>query len=315
MTRQLLTLLTVLMLTTACSHDDSPTTQPPAPNGPATRLQLTLVTGQSPLTRASGDPGTEEEFEKPRYVYVFIVDTNNDKVAHTTLIDCTTDPVGITESTNDRGDRLWNYFVDLSTPISVEQYKVYAVASDYELPQLEVIKEGDPESTLLAATFDVPDSDRDHFLKNLYSTPSGQVKQQTAASGSTILHVIDATLYHVAARVDLQWSVVDARRSTLQLSTLTLQQMRGKDCLLFRPMDNEGADPDPYIAIISLTPAQQWEGRHVFYAVPYFTDGNYPVSMAFNSGTLTHTENVAKTALDNDFTPWIRLRMNINRDY
>lgn len=201
---------------------------------------------------ASGDPGKEDVFDKPKnvVVYTFV----NNKLVYTNVIN------GIPESDWTVSGDLLVYTKDINPDVNILDAKsihVYAYASNQAITMTpSTIADGTDESVLRNATFTTTNQS---LLKNLYSIPysASDFKGNVPLSNPSIV----ATLYHVAAKVDLQWGV-DA--TTTKFNGYTVNKLLDKG-YLFRPAENATAGSKTYT--YTATPATQYYGRDYFYAI------------------------------------------------
>ena len=135
-------------------------------------------------------------------------------------------------------------------------------------------------------------------------------------------------LYHVGAKLDLNWNVAEADQPTLWLTAaadgITVNALKQKDCFLFRPMMNTAVGSDRYTATIVTNTGNQWYGREYLYTIPYFNGSNeYPITATVLK-TVNGTGQTKTTALDVPlgaapstyvFTPWMVGFVTVDNTY
>src|SRR3712207_6744432 len=83
------------------------------------------------------------------------------------------------------------------------------------------------------------------FLKDIYTSPYnykiGGKYYGEVTDYATDCPSVDMVLYHVAARLDLDWNVAPAIQPNVRLSGISVSDLKKENCYLFRPMENDGA--------------------------------------------------------------------------
>ncbi len=323
----ILSLLTILL--SGCRGDEIE---------PEVRMQLPLyltVPKTLPTVRAIGDPGTAESFERPRFLFLFVLNSegtvyytpDGEGGAATTIAPIALDAANWKEE----GD-LYRYDFDPASS-GIDPYLVSLgggfrpdhvyVAVSYDKFLLHLGAGSTLGERIRTATFDLGTGDallEEAALPHLYSTParlcasvtiSAAGRQQydltdwrntpTTVGGKAYRYYgtvfdplsqnpyLDLVLYHVAAKVDLLWNVVETRRPQVRLRQLKVSGLRRTKGYLFLPTiapDNDGAD---FTGTHSLTldVGSQWSGRHYFYALPYRKSdgvgaGTYPLTLTYD---------------------------------
>lgn len=258
---------------------------------PSGRLNVTLKVDKlwqfgntTPDTRA-GDPGVNDKFDKPTHVKIYTFVDNLYK--------------SVTEL-NDINPAQWvedgEYLkyngtippIDFGTGTDLN---VYIWASNENLsvtPDLSVSSSTTTDINGMTVTT----TNTQSLLKNTYSTTG----QATDANP-----VIAATLYHVGAKLDLQWN------STTKLSgTVSVNDLPTSGLKLFAP--TEQATGTGWSPSIDINEGNCWNGRAVFY-VPQFSTPTYNVT----TGT-GHTGDIGFTAPSsnpNGWTSWFKSNITI----
>ena len=275
-----------------------------------------------------GDPGSSEDFLCPRYAYVFVV---VDKVDGTqtvkSLVDYALDSESwsVSEysgSLRTDGDPVFMYRKNIFISVAKEERlagRVYIAASLVPL----TLSNSNPttESEVLNITYTV-DNDLQTNLQHIYSTPYNYCPDGTTYYG-TLHNITDKVptanvlLYHVASKVDVMWSVPQALRSEMKISSVSARNLFVGQAYLFKPNAVRTATlSSGYTRSLATNAASTWwEGRQYFYTIPYQTpDGKFPLQIDYDIQTLssnTYSLTLLKdmTGADNVFTPWMRCQM------
>ena len=335
-----------VFLFTSCTSD-IPTS---SPSDDYTVVTVPITVAFAPdndaATRAPGDPGTYETLELPRYLYLYFVaiqsggntqvcQFGNDRGEVDLSI---TNPItpSWTQSTNadvfpqTEGDVIYCHSgsYQFKVPSGSSTARVYAVAS-YEALTNPIVLGTSTEADVLAMTFDVTNIDIRNHIQDLYSTPynylnaSGKYYAEVRPYSSTPLNLM---LYHVAAKVDVKWNVVEDKQDDYRISYIQARKLKQKNCLLFKPTENTWTSADDAANYsLDLTDndvGQQWYGRHYYYAIPYLeANGKYNIHLHIlkNGDDKTTYEGtgfnlkLTKT-LTTAFAPWIRADLRFSTD-
>ena len=178
-------------------------------------------------TRAFGDPGEAETFPLPQYLYIYLVSTST---TNTTQVIFKKEEVKSEDwklSTSDFSskDGLYVYqgHLSINLPINRKKGRVYVAASPVEIDNIvtEVSSWTSMTDVEDKATFSSQSYTRSN-LQNIYSSPynlTKKVNSQDVYYGtiedytSNVPH-IDMVLYHVATKVDLQWTIDEPYQGT-----------------------------------------------------------------------------------------------------
>ena len=180
-----------------------------------------------------------------------------------------------------------------------------------------------------SATFDLPSPELgdsyNSIIRDIYSSPYNL----TTTSGSDTYYYgkvqdytssqpyVNLILYHVGAKLDLNWNIDEGNRSTLWLQhesdAISVTGLKCKNCYLFKPMQNDAVGADPYTWNISANIGNQWLGREYAYVIPYFNGSSqYPISATVkkvvnsSNGTKTTAMNIEVAGYASYvFTPWL----------
>ena len=196
------------------------------------------VTPASATTRAPGDPGEAETFALPKFLYIYLVSTSSSNSTQVIFKKQEVKPEDWKLSTS--RDNTNNHFSDkdglyvyqghlsINLPLNRKEGRVYVVASNLDLddsgtssPNYKLVTD---VSSWKSHT-DVEDSvtftnqsDLRSNMQNLYSSPynlknEGNYYGTIKDYASNVPH-IDMVLYHVATKIDLQWTIDEQFQGT-----------------------------------------------------------------------------------------------------
>lgn len=276
-------------------------------------------------TRAAvGDPGSDEDFELPHYIYMYMVATNDGEssVTYTKFSVSRSDWKLSTsdENSNDHftaRDGLYVYQGHLSMylPAKRQQGKVYVAASnaDLELHGL-VTKDLTPATVAEQVTFNCSQALAAE-MKNLYSTPynlkneDGEYYGTVKDFSGNVPH-LDIVLYHTATKVDVQWQIdedcqgvkewqetnttdmsADADRDKVFFSGIEAYNLPER-CPLFMPMNCTDGTKTFSVPLHDKDEGykgQRYNGRSVIYVIPrrYAASGDYFVDLRMQVNNYT----------------------------
>ena len=187
------------------------------------------------VTRALGDPGEAETFDLPKYLYIYLVSTSSSNSTQVIFKKQEVKPEDWKLSTSEGNtnnhfstkDGLYVYqgHLSINLPLNRKEGRVYVVASNIDLDdsstnnkiKLVTSAEWTDEETFLNAITFSNDGElrKNDNMKNLYSSPYNLTKKVNSKDvyygtiedyASNVPH-IDMVLYHVATKVDLQWTI------------------------------------------------------------------------------------------------------------
>lgn len=187
------------------------------------------------VTRALGDPGEAETFALPKYLYIYLVSTsssNSTQVIFKKQEVKSEDWKLSTSGGNTNGhfsakDGLYVYqgHLSINLPLNRKEGRVYVVASNLDLDDsgtynlvTDVSSWSSFEEVENGVTFTNPSSLLNN-MQNLYSSPYNLKNNDGKYYGiikdyaSNVPH-IDMVLYHVATKVDLQWTIDEQFQGT-----------------------------------------------------------------------------------------------------
>ncbi len=297
--------------------------------------------GGGPL-RVMGDPGTTERFELPSYVYIIIM-----KKAAGDPDWSLWEARRLTPSEGDWtkkryggvlptvGDSIYEYNHEIDLLLSSEKFdgRVYAIASAVELSFNRTLTPGELNTLdkVETLTFNSGASGIQENLQHIYSTPYNYKPNGVDYYGSfdkaqRVPHV-SLLLYHVAAKVDINWFVDEEKRSKtnmLRLTKMDACNLFNGNAFCFKPMENS-LDTLPIttdsVHIVTRTDeGLWWEGRSYFYTIPYTLSSgtyqsHYPLQMQMEtneSGAIYKPTVYLGVNTSSPFVPWLRATFNIN---
>ena len=186
------------------------------------------------VTRALGDPGEAETFDLPKYLYIYLVSTSSSNSTQVIFKKQKVESEDWKLSTfggNTNGhfsakDGLYVYqgHLSINLPLNRKEGRVYVVASNLELDNstynlvTDVSSWSSSKDVEDRVTFTNQSSLRSN-MQNLYSSPYNLKNKDDKYYGtikdyaSNVPH-IDMVLYHVATKVDLQWTIDEQFQGT-----------------------------------------------------------------------------------------------------
>lgn len=320
-------------------------------------IELLLQPDVEVATRAPGDPGTYEKFKFPRYAYIYLVafgdefpagkvcelDTDEDGVGEgnrwpevlTTGWSKATNSQEVPQTLNDSIYRHTALDAHFMLPSGTTSAKVYIAASYEELKKngaaLPTLTVANNEADVLGITFDADEAAFRSNLQNLYSTPYNYMPAAAPYNGNyygTVnlkTRVVRMMLYHVAAKVDVKWNIVEDKQADYYISYVQARQLKQKNCLLFKPTENTWTTADDAanysLDLVDGDIGRQWLGRQYFYAIPYgptynihlhfLKNGDAKATYDATGYNLKLTKGMSAFPV---FTPWIRADLRFTTD-
>lgn len=310
---------------TACSstgpsvEDDHVVRMPIVLAIPANNAELTTGSTSAKATRAEGDPGTYEQFQLPKYLYIYLINTSIDGSETKVLT-----PEGMNPSTgyslskdkwtktttqDNNKDSIYTYTDQIRIIIPENRSKGVVYAAMSTVP-ITVTYTG---TNVADATFTLGDaaSNKSEALKNLYSSPYNLMKDDhyygTVSDYNSNSPHINMVLYHVASKLDVQWNVDASVQDKVKISKITLTKLSGGG-KLFKPLENT-ASLSTYDETFTIDEGSQWYGRQATYVIPVKTDGKYQFPMTLtnsvSSSVKTTTATATPSTTNTVFVPWI----------
>lgn len=264
-------------------------------------------------SRATGDPGYDKEIVTPTHIY-YIYCHDGKVIKPTTAEDAST-VTSITglnsnnwETTSKDGIYISTYkgkgsddtgILSLQKPAHSGDvpvghqctYHLYVVASTSDLT-INVLENASEADVVQALTYNLPGSDVQVFMRDLYSTPW----DETNFIGNLTDPMQDVILYHVAAKVDLKWN------SGTEIKTVSANNVKDTGLYMFKPTENSYLETGAYTVSQAIEEDEQFFGRHVFY-LPQFQNPN----CSYNIGLNTTNSTIKFTPVTTGgFTSWLR---------
>lgn len=305
----------------------------------ATQLRLSLcipIQNEIPAQRrVLGDPGTTEHFELPKYAYIFVMKNVGGTWSVWKKEELVLAPedwkrtryVGYRATLMDsiyKYNKPIEYLLNNETP----EGRVYAVCSNKKLEFYKAFDDVSNLEDVLNWKFNsFPDSIQAN-LQNIFTTPYNYIVGDDYYCAFDCNYrqtsFVDLILYHIAAKVDLQWSVQKDVRikpnpaEAVRLTYLEARRLFDGFCFCFKPMRNtlsalatEGAEIKNIVT--EQNEGLWWEGRSYFYTIPYTVTGEpdyFPLQllMRTNDSTGTGYQLTLKQPIDTTdvFVPWFR---------
>jgi len=310
---------------------------------PADKMQ---TPNYAPVRRAMGDPGTTERFLFPHHLYYVVIKQESNlswtvwHAEHRTLTDADWKPMRYVGLLPNSGDSIYQYTEEIDlmlAPADKFAGRIYAIASVEELSLSKDLADVTGLPDLLDVTFSTSSSAIQQKLQHIYSTPynlemSGSYYGSFSSVARIVPHV-HLLLYHVAAKVDIQWRVDENKRidnstpaNGVRLTYMEARRLFNGNAYCFKPMRNEvAALPETGYTIADIVrptdEALWWEGRTYFYTIPYTVTGApdyFPLQMRLctngtpeaNAYRPTLNMRVDTTAV---FVPWLRANFNFTK--
>ena len=236
---------------------------------------------------------------------------------------------------NDPGNDIYKYSKKIQFLLADDKPKgkIYVICSNKRLTFTPAFTSVSNLEDVLNLKFNTAPDSIQKNLQNIYSTPYNYTKygdyycMYDCSEGNTF--VVDLLLYHVAAKVDIKWNVVDSMRinmtdasKAVRLTYMEARRLFNGYAYCFKPMKNElgslpGAGYGYTIADI-VAPTDEgkwWEGRSYFYTIPYYVSGEanyFPLQMRMGTNGATKAdagyELTLKQMMDTSavFVPWLR---------
>lgn len=206
-------------------------------------------------TRALGDPGTTEKFALPKYLYIYLVSTTTTNTTQVIFKKEEVKPEDWKLSTS--GDNTNGHFsskdglyvyqghLSINLPLNRKEGRVYVAASNIDLDDSQTDKKYNLVTDVSSwssysdvqdkVTFTNQSSLRDN-MQNLYSSPynlnnaEGDYYGTIKDYSSNVPH-IDMVLYHVATKVDLQWTIDEPFQGTKEWVPVTKDKNGSSDTM------------------------------------------------------------------------------------
>ena len=217
------------------------------------------------VTRALGDPGEAETFALPQYLYIYLVSTSSSNSTQVIFKKQEVKPEDWKLSTS--GDNTNNHFsakdglyvyqghLSINLPLNRQEGRVYVVASNLDLDDSGTDKKYNLVTNVSSwssytdvennVTF-TNQADLRNNMQNLYSSPYNLKNKDDKYYGtikdyaSNVPH-IDMVLYHVATKVDLQWTIDEQFQGTKAWKQ-EVKESNGSNATMRSTTDNTSED-------------------------------------------------------------------------
>lgn len=281
-------------------------------------------------SRATGDPGYDKEIVTPSHIYYIychdgkVVKPTSGAASFVTHIQNATwdtkNNNGVYISTFKSGTGNTTGIITLDKPDCKKtptkdancEYHLYVVASKEAIPESyfsTVVANASEETVVRALKYDLPGtvsgtdkqpaSDIQVFMRDLYSTPWDDV----SFVGDLTDPIQDVILYHVAAKVDLEWN------STTAIKNVSVNSVKNSGLYMFQPTMNVHASGSYTETKNLTTDVNLWyNGRTSFY-LPQYVNSTDPSSICKYNVTLgSGPEDITFDNLSTEggFTSWLR---------
>ena len=326
----LLALLALLTALTACQHDDEPPV--PAYEDRYVPLQISIPASEA-LKRSPGDPGSDARLPLPDYLYVYTAFTNESGGTVEVLY---SEYEHIREhwTAGDGGNvYVYNYTDEINLPLIPDATIAYCyiIASADDLSEYlpgdagnTQSQTGLPESrnSIENITLPMKAQSGGHAisLRDLYSSYNAG---ENVTNGAIPIEEygqkqseVKGTLYHVAAKVDIQWNFTEEfheQYPTAFVNSITLSGIPSKG-YLFKPTQNTDTEgktilssdaPHPGVAVYGREDAYIWQ--------PPQGKFRYTIGIENNKTLSSYPEKTYDpgTAYDADEVAYYRLRVTL----
>ncbi len=289
--------------------------------------------------RVLGDPGEAEQFELPKYAYIFVM-KNEGAGTGWEIWKSEKKELNIAQWVKTRyngaldtpHDSIFRYRERIVFPLHKDRPmgRVYTICSNIDLTFDKPLNTLSDLEDVLDLKFNTkPDTIQQH-LQNIYSTPynyelAGEYYCSFDCS-TGFSYRVDMLLYHVAAKVDIKWNVVDSVRinkanpsAAVRLTYMEARRLFDGYAYCFKPLRNtlpEVPTSGGYNIPNMVTPTDEglwWEGRKYFYTIPYTVEGRpgyFPLQMLMktNNSDGSGYELTLEQPMDTTgvFVPWLR---------
>ena len=315
----LLALLALLTALTACQHDDE--VPAPAYEDRYVPLQISIPASEA-LKRSPGDPGSDARLPLPDYLYVYTAFTDAAGNTEEVLF---SEYSGIRDSWTPDGTGqnvyVYSYTDQINLPLidGATNAYCYIIASADDLgghlPLPEELSfngvSGKSREAVEAITLSLKEQSGDHSisLRDLYSsykgTDDGAFKVTDYGQKQS---KVTGTLYHVAAKVDIQWNFTEEfheQYPTAFVNSITLSGIPSEG-YLFKPTENTDTNgsttlssdaPHPGVAVYGREDAYIWqppqgEFKYIIEIENGDSFSQYP-EQTYDPGTAYNADEVA----------------------
>lgn len=239
------------------------------------------------VTRGVGDPGYDgETLTKPTNIDIYtLTSRGSNPLTYKKLESLTTiDP----SKWRDNGN-LWTYSEAINIDIEdADKAKIYAVASNQAIAITSSLTAGtSTEEDVKGLQCTVTNSE--DLLMNTYSY---------AYEATASMPVINATLYHVGAKLDVQWN--SASKLT---GNVIINNLPNNNLYIFKP--TEQATSGSWSPTHSFDESNCYNGRTVFY-VPQLASQKYNIQVGAASDPVTKDDVTFNAPTGGGYTSWFK---------
>lgn len=342
-------MMVAVLLLAGCERNETPEQRVTMPVSICLPADAVIVPACKPgMKFVPGDVGAAEGLLLPRYLYIYIVKQDPEDAEVWTIWNIIKrTPLDISDwekqyysgSMMGSNDSVYRYTEEIVLPLVNQQFngRVYVIASADELDfGATAVTLGSSLDDLLAMQFSTG-GEMQSKLQHIYSTPYNyEIADKYYGSFSSITHkvpYVNLMLYHVAAKVDINWDVAEAKRKNetpsevVRLTNMKVCNLFNGNAYCFRLMENtSGATPltpaagtgDTITIVTAADEGLWWEGRSYFYTIPYTSTGKagyYPLQMQMEtnaSGNNYRPTIYLHIDTSSPFVPWLRATFNIS---
>lgn len=268
----LLALLALLTALTACQHDDE--VPAPAYEDRYVPLQISIPASEA-LKRSPGDPGSDPRLPLPDYLYVYTAFTDADGDTKEVLF---SEYAGIQDRWTADGEGgnvyVYEYTSNINLPLidGATNAYCYIIASADDLGEhlpgssSAAVPESKEEIQNIALDYSTLHK-KETTLRDLYSSYKGKGGAFEVTNYGQKQSEVSGTLYHVAAKVDIQWNLSEEfhqNHSTAFVNSITLSGIPSKG-YLFKPTQNTDTEGKTILSSGASHPGAAVYGREDTY--------------------------------------------------
>ena len=217
--------ITLLLLVVGCRLDRTKDQEPLGSMSLPVTISLPMENtyAQRLIRRSIGDPGKDERFARPKHVYFFVLKYDGENWSvwhkeHREPADEDWTPKRYSGSLSTSGDSIYEYNRPINLLLSNEKFEgqVFVIASAKELEFNTPFASITTADQVRNLQFNVAEPNTNANLQDIYSSPYNyEVNGSYYGSFSSIYQKVphvNLMLYHVAAKVDIKWSVDEEKR-------------------------------------------------------------------------------------------------------
>lgn len=237
----------------------------------------------------TGDPGNEDILDEPDHIYIYTCVDGK----YRSLTEVKKGDTGW-KGWKDSGNK-WSYngniVINPGAPSATDNIHTYIIVSKGEVTRSvtttlvsNTTLESVVSAMLLRSTFS------SEFLKNIYAYDYGISFNSTP--------IINAIVYHIAAKLDIQWNAKTALSGNVKVNNLPTN-----DIPFFNPVATQGTGT--YAPTLALNPGTSYNGRAVFY-VPQMETPTYNITIGSSTQDVEFTPNIGSK-----WTSWLKANVTL----